>query len=78
MNHDRLESRPRIVAISTGSAVNHMDMFGHHGEGGDFQAKEPGEGLQAIANPVLAMLERLLSEGTAPQRKARRTTRWIK
>ena len=40
-----------------------MDMIGHHGKRGDLHAKEPGEGLQAIADPVLAMLERLLREG---------------
>ena len=40
-----------------------MDMIGHHGKRGDLHAEESGEGLQAVTNPVLAMIERLLREG---------------
>ena len=38
-------------------------MVGHHRERGDLDAEEPGESLQAVANPVPAMIERVAANG---------------
>ncbi len=37
-------------------AENHVNVVGHHREGGDLHAEEPGEVFQAVANPGPAMV----------------------
>ena len=67
---DRTRGRP----IGT-DAQNHMEVVRQHSESRDLQAEEPGEGIQAVPNPGLAMIVELPERGSPPQRKALRTTR---
>jgi hypothetical protein len=43
-----------------------MEVVRQHSERRDFQAEEPGEGLQAVPNPVFAILVGIAGEGIDP------------
>jgi len=43
-----------------------VDVVGHHREGGDLHAEEPGEVFQAVANPDPAMVVGVAREGIDP------------